>query len=222
MKKVSLLASWLLMPILMPCYALLLVMYTPSVPYSLGDGNSLYLPSSRFKLLILLYFFLFTAVIPSLMYLFLKSTNVIKTVQLDSKEERKAPMILMVLFCLFLYYMLQSAQSVLPKYTYALCLSGAVVVGIFTFVNQYMKVSLHAAGAGILTGFVFAYCWEQIYFQFSILIVVVLISGIVLSSRLFLEKHSPKELIVGYFFSLFVTFALNLYFPMKLVEKVSI
>ena len=81
-----------------------------------------------------------------------------------------------------------------------------------------MKVSLHATGVGILTGFVFAYVLEQIYFQLWILVVVILISGIVLTTRLFLEKHTPKELIIGYFFSLITTFVLNFYFPEELLR----
>jgi membrane-associated phospholipid phosphatase len=96
---------------------------------------------------------------------------------------------------------------------YGLCLSGAIIISIFTIVNNYFKVSLHATGVGIFTGFLLAYFSEQIFFNIWILALAFIISGIVLSSRLFLEKHTPKELIVGYVFSFLITFALNLFYP---------
>ncbi len=203
----------------MPIYGLILVMFTPSQPINWADANSLFTLIDYNKYAILTYFFFFTVLIPGIMYLVLMNRNVIQTPQLDNRSERTTPMILMVIFCLALFYILISSKAVLPKYLYGLSLSGALVIGIFTYVNKYMKVSLHATGVGILTGFVFAYVSEQIYFQLWILVVVILTSGIVLSSRLFLEKHTPKELIVGYFFSLFTTFVLNTYFPMELIKK---
>ena len=96
---------------------------------------------------------------------------------------------------------------------YALCLSGAVVISIFTIVNNYFKVSLHATGVGIFTGFLLAYFSEQLFFNIWILALGFIVSGIVLSSRLFLEKHTPKELLVGYVFSFLITFGLNLFYP---------
>lgn len=218
MKNFSLFISWAFMPILMPLLGLILVMYTPSEPLDLGKAyNSLYLFNEHNKIIVLSYFLIFSALIPSVMYLFLRNMSIIQTPQLDDKEERQLPMILMSIFCFSLFYMLISANSILPKYTYALSLSGGIIIGIFTYVNKYLKVSLHGAGVGILTGFVFAYVSEQIYFQFWILIFVVLLSGIVLTTRLYLKKHTPIELIIGYFFSLIITFVLNYYFPMEFV-----
>ena len=78
---------------------------------------------------------------------------------------------------------------------------------------MYLKVSLHATGVGILSGFILAYFTEQVYFEIWILALSFFISGLVLTSRLYLEKHTPKELIIGYFFSFLVTFLLNLYYP---------
>lgn len=213
MRQFSQVVSWVLMPVFMPVLGLALVMYTVSIPLSFGDKNSLYQYEDRFKMAVLLYFILFTVIAPIIFYLLLKAMNVIKTIQLDDKSERKYPMLIMASLCLILMNIFTRTNDDLPKYIYGLCLSGALIIGIFTFVNNYIKVSLHATGVGILTGFVFAYVSEQAFFELWILIVVILISGIVLSCRLFLEKHTPKELIIGYLFSLITTFAVNLYFP---------
>lgn len=206
-------ATWLFMPIFMPIYALLLVMYAPSQPFNLSEDNSLFIFSNQNKVAILSNYILFTVIAPAIMYSIFLKLKIIKTIQLDDKKERIIPMILMASFCFFLFYTFNSIQVVLPKYVYGLCLAGGVIITLFSLLNIYFKISLHATGVGILTGFIFAYISEQLFFQLWILIFVLLVSGIVLSSRLYLNKHAPVELISGYFLSLFITFILNLYYP---------
>lgn len=215
MRIFSQIVSWVLMPILMPIYALILVMYVPSEPLIISAGDSMFGFSDEIKLRIIYFYFLFTAFTPLLIYGFLIKLKIINSIQMEEKAERKIPLVILSVFCLLLYYVFRSINADLPKYIYGLCLSGAIILSIFTFVNRYIKVSLHATGAGILTGFVSAYIAEQSYFQLWVLIVVILVSGIVLTSRLYLEKHSPKELTIGFIFSLIVTFTLNYYYPIR-------
>jgi membrane-associated phospholipid phosphatase len=206
-------ATWLFMPIFMPIYALLLVMYAPSQPFNISEDNSLFIFSNQNKVAILSNYILFTVIAPIAMYSIFLKLNIIKTIQLDDKKERNMPMILMAIFCFLLFYTFNSIQVILPKYVYGLCLAGGIIIALFSLLNIYFKISLHATGVGILTGFIFAYISEQLFFQLWILIFVLLVSGIVLSSRLYLNKHNPIELISGYFLSFIITFTLNLYYP---------
>lgn len=197
----------------MPIYALILVFFFPSEPINISAGDSLFLIPLQNKVVLLLYYFMFSVFAPGALYLFLKNLKVITTLEMDEKSERKIPMVIMSISCLFLFYLLSSNNFHLPKYIYGLCLSGAVIISIFTVVNMYFKVSLHATGVGIFTGFLMAYYAEQLYFTIWILALAFVISGLVLTTRLFLEKHSLKEVLIGYFFSFFITFALNLFYP---------
>ena len=206
-------ATWLFMPIFMPIYALLLVMYAPSQPFNISEDNSLFIFSNQNKVAILSNYILFTVIAPIAMYSIFLKLNIIKTIQLDDKKERNMPMILMAIFCFLLFYTFNSIQVILPKYVYGLCLAGGIIIALFSLLNIYFKISLHATGVGILTGFIFAYISEQLFFQLWILIFVLLVSGIVLSSRLYLNKHNPIELISGYFLSFIITFTLNLHYP---------
>ena len=158
-------ATWLFMPILMPVYALLLVMYTPSQPFNLSEENSLFIFSNQNKVAILSNYILFTVIAPIAMYSIFLKLNIIKTIQLDDKKERNMPMILMAIFCFLLFYTFNSIQVVLPKYVYGLCLAGGIIITLFSILNIYFKISLHATGVGILTGFVFAYISQQLFFQ---------------------------------------------------------
>ena len=215
MKLLASVISWILMPMLMPIYALILVMFFPSQPIDLSSGDSLFLMPLQNKLVLILYYFLFSVFTPGILYLILKKMKYISSLEMDEMKERKIPMVLMSLSCLFLFYILTSYDFRLPKYIYGLCLSGAVIISVFTILNIYLKVSLHATGVGVLSGFVLSYFAEQIFFDIWVLALVFIVSGLVLTTRLFLEKHTIRELIIGYFFSLFITFALNFFYPFR-------
>ena len=213
MKRLFQTISWVFMPILMPIYGLLIVMFTPSEPYNLADGNSLYFYPFINKLTILGFFLMFSVIIPGAIYIVMQKLNYLKTIEMDDKEERKSPMIIMSLCCLFLLYFFNSLSTELPKYIYALCFSGAFIISLFSFINIRFKISLHATGVGIFTGFLMAYFVDQIYFKVYFLALAFILSGLVITARLYLQKHSFKEVILGYFLSLLITFVLNLYYP---------
>ena len=119
----------------------------------------------------------------------------------------------MSLCCLFLLSFFNSLSTELPKYIYALSFSGAFIISLFSFINIRFKISLHATGVGIFTGFLMAYFVDQIYFKVYFLALAFILSGLVITARLYLQKHSFKEIILGYFLSLLITFVLNLYYP---------
>ena len=206
--------TWAFMPILMPIYALLIVMFSYSEPIEIGLNNSLYYFPLRNKVIILIYFLIVTVIIPGLIYIIMQKTDKIKTIQMDDRSERKVPLVIMSICCLCLLYIFTSIDYLLPKYIYALCLSGAVIISLFTLINEHIKISLHATGVGIFTGFLIAYFSEQTNFSIGVIAIGFLISGLVFSSRLFLEKHTIKELVLGYVLSLLITFVLTIYYPL--------
>jgi len=205
--------TWAFMPILMPIYALLLVMFSPSQPIEIGLNNSLYLFPLQNKIIILIYFLIMTVIIPGLIYIMMQKMNKLKTIEMDDRSERKIPLVIMSICCICLLYIFHSIDYNLPKYIYSLCLSGALIISLFTFINERIKISLHATGVGIFTGFLLAYYSEQLMFKIEVLAIAFILSGLVFSSRLFLEKHTMKELILGYTLSLLITFTLTLYYP---------
>ena len=64
--------TWAFMPILMPIYGLLLVMFVPSEPIHIGLNNSLFYFPLRNKVIILIYFLVLTVIIPGLIYIIMQ------------------------------------------------------------------------------------------------------------------------------------------------------
>jgi membrane-associated phospholipid phosphatase len=199
----------------MPLYGLALAMYVPSDPLISSYFESLYYFSPEAKKAIFYMFLLFSALAPGLSFYILRVRNVISTIDMENQQERSIPMFIMLGYCLllFLLFSYKFPQGALPKYIYALPLAGVAVTIVFTLINRWIKISLHAGGAGILTGFSFAYACDQLYFQFWILIFVIVASGFTIAARLYLNKHTPKEVYTGWILALGITFFITYFYP---------
>ncbi len=215
MKVLSHLLSWIFLPLFMPLFGLLIAMYVPSSPQSLVDNDSLFLMMDQNKWVVLFMFFVFSTVAPGLSFVILRALNVITTIDMESKRERLIPMLIMLAYCLLLYFLflVKAHNNILPKYVYALPLAGVFVTASFTLINRWIKISLHAGGAGILSGFIFAYSIEQAEFQFWTILFVILASGLTIMARLFLRKHTPTEVYAGWSLAVMITFLINFYYP---------
>jgi hypothetical protein len=215
MKQAAHLLSWVFLPLFMPIYALLVVMYIPSNQDFLFNDDSLYFLPDEAKYAVLYMFFVFGLLSPALAIIVLRRFNVITTIDMENQRERNIPMFIMLTFCLILYFLFiwKASGNILPKYVYALPLSGVFVTASFTYINRWIKISLHAGGAGILTGFVCAYATAQMEFHYWIIILAILASGLTMSARLYLKKHTPIEIYSGWTLATLLTFLINFLYP---------
>jgi membrane-associated phospholipid phosphatase len=118
----------------------------------------------------------------------------------------------MVLFTLFIF---KAPNNILPKYFYALPLSGAIVTLLFMLINRWIKISLHGGGAGILVGYLAVFMLENSGFPILFFAVAIIASGLCLSSRLFLQRHTPLEVYSGWLLALIITFICCSYYPIN-------
>ena len=213
MKIASHIISWVFMPLLMPIYALLLVMFVPSNQDYYFNQDSLYLMAISNKLALLKIFLIFSVVAPGVSFLLLYYSKNISSLQMETTKERAVPIIIMLIYCLMLYmfilYNIKVNHAAIPKYFYTLPLSGVFVTLIYFFLNRREKVSIHAGAAGILTGFILAFILQHVEYELWMLMAAIIVSGLVMTARLFLEKHTMREIIIGWSTGVVVTFGLN-------------
>ncbi len=217
MKQLAEIISWIFLPLFMPVYGLLLVMYIPNNQDYLFNEDNLFFLTDSAKYAILYMFFIFSVLAPSLSFIVLRRMNVISTIDMEDKRERLIPMLIMLVYCLLLYFLFiyKAQNNILPKYIYALPLSGIFVTVTFSLINRWIKISLHAGGAGILCGFLFSYGIAQAEFSVWTLMFAIFASGLTLSARLFLQKHSPLEVYSGWGLAMMLTFIINFLYPIS-------
>ncbi len=206
--------SWVFMPLFMPLYALGIALYVPSNQDYIFNVDCLYTLPDQGKWGLLSIFFIFCTALPGISFILLQRWGAIETIEMETRKERGLPILIMFAYCVALYalFIIKLGPGTISKFALALPLSGAIVTGLFYFLNRWRKVSIHAAGVGILTGFIFAYVAQHLQYEFWVLAFVVIVSGLVMSARLYLEKHSLLEMVVGWFTGTLITFAVNYFY----------
>jgi hypothetical protein len=211
MKNLSTAISWLFMPLIMPIYALLITMYIPSFESGFYQRNTLYFLSPDLKLAILALFGLFSFLAPALSLLFLKRSKIISSIEVDVQKERSVPMIITALYAAFFSWFLwnKTPEGILPIQVHLFPLGSFAAIIIALIVNGFEKVSLHGLGAGMFLAYIVSYYQLQVYYPLSVIFASTILCGLILTSRLYLQKHSLKQVFLGFgigFVVLYLTF----------------
>ena len=214
--KLAHIFSWLFLPLLMPFYGLYLSLYIPSEGISLASQDMYQIPI-ELKGQLLTIFFLFSALAPGISFYLLHKRKIISTIDIEDAKERNFPLLIMFAYCMVLFslFIFKAPNNILPKYFYALPLSGAIVTAVFMFINRWIKISLHAGVAGILVGYLSIFMFENIGFPILFFTIAIIASGLTLSARLFLQRHSALEVYSGWSLALIITFVCCCYYPIN-------
>lgn len=180
-------------PLFMPLYVY--VMYSYLMFNEFIRGTSFFL-SATFMVVV---FSIIIPVIGFLVYFFIKQD--FSDVFMKNQKNRPVP----YLICLFSYLiMILVFNKHEYLYMYSYCLVGAFVALFFVFlINFSWKISIHttALGAVFVLGIFYSICTSTNPYWFFV--VILLISGLVGSSRIYLKSHSLSQVISGFCLGIF-------------------
>ena len=198
--------SWVFLPLLMPSYGILISLFVPAYSTNI-EMTSLYFAPIESKWALFTIFFLFSVVAPGVSFILLHRFKVISTIDIERQGERSLPLVIMLVYSLVLFFLLvyKAGAGTLPRYFYALPLSGVAVTSIFLLINRWIKISLHGAGAGILLGFLIIFTRAQDAFSIWWVLSALLAAGFTMAARLYLRKHTSLEVYTGFVFALLIT-----------------
>lgn len=201
MQTAAKILSWLFLPLLIPVYALAVVMFIPSLERNLLQPNSLFMLGFKQKLAIIYLFTLFSFLAPSIVIAFLRLQGFLSSVTMENRKERLLPAAATILSGSVLIYTIYSKISQeMFGFTFLAALSwgSLITVVICTLITLRYKISLHAAGMGILCGFLVSYFASMYFFHLACVVIAFLVSGMVMSARAYLKLHSQRELLFGF------------------------
>lgn len=207
MGTLSKIFSWLFLPLFTPMYALIAILFVPSENPFCFYYDCLFMLTEPAKWALIYMFSIFLVVAPGLSFVIMYRWNMISTIEMDDKNERALPIIIMLMYSAVLYLaMLYISPPQISRFIISFPFAGMLVVVAFYFLNKWKKISIHAAGAGIATGFILAYTLLHPYYSITMLALFVLMSGIVMTARVYLQKHTLFEVTMGWFTGVFITF----------------
>ncbi len=206
--------SWVFLPLFIPLYVLLLVMYVPSNQDYFYNHDCLYLLDPARKWGLIYMFAVFCTIAPGASYIALYRTRIISTIEIDERRERSIPIAIMFFYCAALYavFMAKLGPNLVSKFVLDLPLSGAVVTAVFFVLNRWKKVSIHSGAVGIASGFVLAYILQHAEYRLWMFTVTLVVSGLVMSARIYLGKHTLFEAVAGWFTGSLITFVINYWY----------
>jgi len=179
---------------------LLLLMYLPGTPESFLVADSFYHISQDLKTMLLLLFGLFTWLAPLGTVIMLKRSGEITDLHMDDRQERQAPISFMLFYFIVFFALIQFylPPNHIPKTTNSILLGAALGMLAVRIANRDIKVSLHASGMGMLTGAVYVYYSTLAIFPIWLIPALFILSGIVVSSRIILQKHDLQQSLIGF------------------------
>lgn len=137
-----------------------------------------------------------TVIAPILIFLILKSLKKINTVMASEINERKLPLVLQC----FLLIVLVKKNITIDRYFelhffFLAALISTIVVLLLLFVK--IKASIHMLAISSLTVFVIGLHLHYPDRYFGLIIGLILLNGIIASSRLVMKAHTNTELLIG-------------------------
>ncbi|MBT8229221.1 MAG: hypothetical protein KJO50_03110 [Bacteroidia bacterium] len=158
-----------------------------------------------FGTIVLIVFFT-SVLIPGISILLMYGTGFISSLHMKERTERIGPLIVTAIAYLWLYLNIRTHNAI--PISFALFVLGALISIFFAFfINNFSKISLHGVGmGGFLSGVIYllfkhgeSYVSIKGVMMNNILFLslLIILTGAVLSSRLYLKAHTNQDVIGG-------------------------
>lgn len=185
--RVAQVVSVIFHPLLIPVYGLMIIFTAPAL-YG-------YLPMQVKKILLFIVV-VDNVILPLMLIIYFRLRNMISNWTIDDRKERIIPLITTSFFWLFSVYLIYRFHIPFFIKSFIICSAGLAV--IITIINFWYKISIHSAGAGVMTSLVLILSVKMQLPLTVLLIVIILTSGLVMSSRLWLKAHTDGEVWTGF------------------------
>ena len=194
MKIIARLISFVFHPLLFPTYGLLLLLAS--------NPNRFWPFGEKLHIVWLIIIFMLTFLFPVVWLLMMRKLEIIDSLNLETTKERIVPFIATATFYLWTTWMFKSNVHLkIPtdKLIFYMMLGSCFTIFLALVINIFMKISLHAMGAGNLLGLILPLIRISTYDLRFVFVALILIAGIIGASRLILKAHSEREVFAGYF-----------------------
>lgn len=198
MKLISTILALVFHPLLILTYGTFLVI--ASNPFAFGVSN----PWDKLPLVIVS--LAYTFFLPLIGVIFMVFLKLIPNFHMQKKEDRIGPLIIVVIFYTWFFINLYHNPDI-PVSLHVWILGSLIAVSLAFFFNVFTKISLHMVGAGGLVGILLLlfmhFDADFLHFQsfqihiFLLSIILILITGMIGSSRLLLMAHRVPDIYGG-------------------------
>lgn len=148
-------------------------------------------------LILFLQIIIITFLLPLAFFYLLKTFGKIESIMLSDISQRKIPLLMQIMLFVILIQKSITPDRFPSLYFFFV---GGLITTIFAFLLLFVKVkaSLHMIGISSLTVFIIGLSIHSQINTISLVAFFMIMNGVVASSRLVMEAHSKKELLIGF------------------------
>ena len=146
-----------------------------------------------------------TLIIPVILLVFLWRKGYIDSLHIDNAKQRTTPYIYTLICYGFWAYFLRVTMQ-LPVFLLLVVIGAMVALLAVTVINHWWKISAHLTGVGGLLGGICSFALSYSMLPMALIIIVLVLSLLLMYARLYLNAHTPLQVIGGYLLGLICTF----------------
>lgn len=192
--------SGLLYPLFMPTYGM--VLYMMAMKHRLTHLPNLYINMSIGGTVFL------SAIVPILLIILLWKTGSISSLTITDAKQRTTPYIYTLIcfgfWCVFIHIIR------LPKVWLVIAIGATCALLCVTIINYWWKISAHLTAMGGLLGGICSIALFYNTLPTALIIIILVLSLLLMYARLYLNAHTPLQVVCGYLLGILSTFIPNL------------
>lgn len=189
-KNIAKIISFIFFPLLIPVYGTFMLFSMKLFSYY----PTQYVNSAKSTI------FIFGIILPCVTFGLLKLFKTISDVRVPRKEDRLIPFL--IIGCLYLVCAYMLYNLAMPLWVINMILSVSFVIFLESIISQFWRISGHATSMGMLIGAIMVSGYSTYTNVCLLLCGFFLITGVVGSARLYLNRHTHAQLLCGFFLGL--------------------
>ena len=151
---------------------------------------------ATFKLEVLLLVYVFTALLPTLFIKLYRRMQGWSRIDLGQKERRMVPYIISIACYFTCYYVMNRLQF--PRFMSNILMAALMIQLLCAVINIWWKISTHSAAIGGVAGALLAFSAIFIFNPVKWLSLVMIVAGLVGTSRMILRQHTLEQVVAGF------------------------
>ena len=161
-----------------------------------------------YKLTVLTLVYLFTILIPTLLIHFYRNYHGWTLIELGKKERRVVPYLLSIVSYFVCYYVMHRFN--IPHFMSNILMAALIIQILCALINVWWKISTHTAAIGGVMGALQAFAVIFGFNPIGWLCLVLILAGMVGTSRMILRQHSLRQVCYGFLLGLVVAYGVIL------------
>ena len=149
-----------------------------------------------YKIQVLLMVYLFTVLLPTLLIHVYRRYQGWNLIELGHRERRMVPYILSIISYFTCVYVME--QLHMPHFMGSVIVAALAVQIVCALINVWWKISTHTAAIGGVAGALFAFSCYLGFNPVWWLCLVIIVAGMVGTSRMILRQHSLLQVVGGF------------------------